>query len=240
MRSAARDLRRRRAHVPVTRQMPNEPKAPVMSAVAEGATPATQVLGLGRDRDGLVCVPPGYSQDAPAPMMVLLHGAGADAETIVSAVRRDTDAAGVLLLAPESRGRTWDAVLDRPGPDVDFLNAAVKSVVGRFAVNTKVVALAGFSDGASYALSLGVANGGLFRHIMAFSPGFMTPLGKHGQPRIFMAHGVDDAVLPIDACSRALRAQLLTAGYDVTYREFSDGHIIPPGIAAEAMRWWLA
>jgi len=54
-----------------------------------------------------------------------------------------------------------------------------------------------------------------------------------------MAHGVDDPVLPIDACSRALRTQLLAAGYDVTYREFSDGHIVPPDIAAEALRWWL-
>jgi len=210
-----------------------------MSAVAEGATPATQVLGLGRDRDGLVCVPPGYSQDAPAPMMVLLHGSGADAETIIPAVRRDTDAAGVLLLAPESRGRTWDAVLGRPGPDIDFLNAAVKSVVSRFAVNTDAVALAGFSDGASYALSLGVAKGSLFQHIMAFSPGFMTSLGKHGRPRIFMAHGVDDPVLPIGACSRPLRTKLLAAGYDVTYREFSDGHVVPPDIAVEALRWWL-
>jgi phospholipase/carboxylesterase len=239
MRSAARDLQRQHAHVLATRQVPDESKAPRVSAAAEGAAPATHVLGLGRKRDGLICVPPGYSQDVPAPMMVLLHGAGADAGTIIPAVRRDTDAAGVLLLAPESRGRTWDAVLGRPGPDIDFLNAAVKSVVSRFAVNTDVVALAGFSDGASYALSLGVANGGLFQHIMAFSPGFMTPLGKHGRPRIFMAHGVDDPVLPIDVCSRPLRAQLLAAGYDVTYREFSEGHIIPPGVAAEALRWWL-
>lgn len=32
---------------------------------------------------------------------------------------------------------------------------------------------AGFSDGASYALSLGLPNGNLFSHIVAFSPGFM-------------------------------------------------------------------
>ena len=48
----------------------------------------------------------------------------------------------------------------------------------------------GFSDGASYALSLGAANGDLFTHIAAFSPGFMRPpvsvggcaLAWHGWP----------------------------------------------------------
>jgi predicted esterase len=75
---------------------------------------------------------------------------------------------------------------------------------------------------------------------MASSPGFMRPLGKQGRPRIFIAHGVDDQVMPIETCSRLLRSRLQAAGYDVTHREFSDGHIIPPAIAAEAMRWWLA
>jgi predicted esterase len=34
------------------------------------------------------------------------------------------------------------------------------------------LAVSGFSDGASYALSIGPANGDLFTHVMAFSPGF--------------------------------------------------------------------
>jgi phospholipase/carboxylesterase len=30
---------------------------------------------------------------------------------------------------------------------------------------------------ASYALSLGIANGNLFSHVLAFSPGFLAPTG---------------------------------------------------------------
>jgi poly(3-hydroxybutyrate) depolymerase len=42
-------------------------------------------------------------------------------------------------------------------------------------VDPQRICVSGFSDGASYALSLGLANGDLFTHVAAFSPGFMRP-----------------------------------------------------------------
>jgi predicted esterase len=33
---------------------------------------------------------------------------------------------------------------------------------------------------------------------------------------------------------------LRDSGYDVVFREFDGGHGVPPQIADEAMRWWLA
>jgi phospholipase/carboxylesterase len=207
---------------------------------AKHRDPGLHALGLGRRRDGLVRIPPSYQRDKPSPLMVLLHGAGGDAKSIVSAFQQETDAVGALLLAPDSRGRTWDAVLGRVGPDVEFLQSAVDKVLGEFAVHPDRVALAGFSDGASYALSVGLRNGDLFRHILAFSPGFVMPLGRSGKPRIFISHGTADSVLPIDMCSRSIHPQLLDAGYEVLYREFSGGHTVPPDIVGEAVSWWLA
>ena len=55
------------------------------------------------------------------------------------------------------------------------MDQAVHHVFERYSIDPGRIGLAGFSDGASYALSLGVANGDLFTHIMAFSPGFMRP-----------------------------------------------------------------
>jgi len=52
------------------------------------------------------------------------------------------------------------------------------------------VAIQGFSDGASYALSLGLTNGDLFTHVIAFSPGFAAPAEQRGRPRIYVSHGV--------------------------------------------------
>jgi phospholipase/carboxylesterase len=99
------------------------------------------------------------------------------------------------------------------------------------------VAVGGYSDGASYALSLGIANGDLFSHVLAFSPGFLTPTGQRGSPRIFVVHGTRDRWLPIDSCSRRIVPRLERAGYEVLYREFEGGHVVPPGIAREAAIW---
>jgi phospholipase/carboxylesterase len=106
-------------------------------------------------------------------------------------------------------------------------------------VQARTVAVAGFSDGASYALSLGLGNGDLFTHVIAFAPGFMAPEAQVGSPRLFVTHGVGDRILPIDVCSRRLVPRLERAGYDLLYREFDGGHVVPPVLASEAMRWFL-
>jgi phospholipase/carboxylesterase len=99
--------------------------------------------------------------------------------------------------------------------------------------------VSGFSDGASYALSLGLANGELFGDVLAFSPGFMAPAALAGKPRIFMSHGVDDRVLPIDRCSRRIAPQLRAHGYDVDYREFPGPHVVPPEMGTAALERFL-
>lgn len=193
--------------------------------------PGLHPIGLGGRRDGLVRVPEGGDRGAP-PVVVMLHGAGGDA---AGALRLIEDAApGALLLAPESRGPTWDVIMGAYGPDVAFLDAVLRDAFGRHAVDARRVALAGFSDGASYALSLALGNGDLFTHALAFSPGFAAPPRVVGRPRLFVSHGVADDVLPIDRCSRRLVPKLRAAGYDVRYREFPGGHFVPAGLATEA------
>jgi predicted esterase len=99
------------------------------------------------------------------------------------------------------------------------------------------VIAAGFSDGATYALSLGLANGALFQRVMAFSPGFATLEEPEGSPRIFISHGRRDPVLPVEACSRRIVRALREVGYDVTYREFDGAHTVPEEVARDAALW---
>ena len=66
----------------------------------------------------------------------------------------------------------------------------------------------------------------------------MAPAGQQGKPRLFISHGTQDEVLPIDRCSRKLVPQLKRAGYDVLYREFDGPHTIPPEIASNALTWF--
>jgi hypothetical protein len=134
------------------------------AAVSTGLRP----LGLGSTRDGLLYVPAGYGEIAPAPLALTLHGAGGSARSGISHFLHLAETAGVVLLAPESRGRTWDVLVGGYGSDVEFIDRALESTFERLALDTRRLAITGFSDGASYALSLGLTNGDLFTHVIAF------------------------------------------------------------------------
>jgi phospholipase/carboxylesterase len=195
-------------------------------------------LGSGQERDGLYYISAGYHTDRPAPLVVWLHGAGGNAEDSLAPLCGLADARGLILLAPESRRRTWDVIRGDFGPDVAFIDRSLRSVFGRYSVDPARLAVAGFSDGATYALSLGLTNGDLFTHVMAFAPGFMAPEETRGRPRLFVAHGTHDSVLPIDRCSRRIVPQLRRDGFQVRYREFDGPHTVPAETAREAIDWF--
>src|ERR671917_2133972 len=198
-----------------------------------------QPLMLGAARDSYLYVPATYRADPPVPLVLLLRGAGGHARQGLDLLRSLADAACLLLLAPASRDYTWDLLVGRRyGPDLALIDRALEQMFSRYAVTPERVAVGGFSDGASYALSLGITNGDLFTHVLAFSPGFMAPAGQTGSPRIFVSHGTQDGWLPIDSCSRRIVPQLERAGYEVRYREFEGGHVVPPAIAREAASYF--
>jgi phospholipase/carboxylesterase len=209
-------------------------------APTKKVTPGLQSLGLARERDALLYVPAGHVAERAAPLAVMLHGAGGTAEQGMSLVRGLADAAGLVVLAPASRQQTWDVIRGAYGPDIEFLDAALHATFERCAIDPRRLAVGGFSDGASYALSVGLTNGDLFTHIVAFSPGFMSPADQVGTPRCWVSHGTRDAVLPIDRCSRLLVPELRRAGYDVRYQEFDGPHTVPPNLAREAVDWLTA
>ena len=126
------------------------------------------------------------------------------------------------------------------GPDVVFINKALACTFRRVAIDPKRIALGGFSDGASYALSLGMRNGDLFNALIAFSPGFVSPGKFRGKPRIFVSHGRQDSVLPIDMASREIVPALQKRGYDVDYVEFDGDHTITKDVANKAAQWLVA
>jgi len=204
------------------------------------ASAGFQPVGLDGDRDGILYVPEGYRVDQPAPFVLTLHGAGGDAHGGLAPLLPLADAYGLILLAPDARRGTWDVIRGRYGPDIAFIDRALAQTFGRYAVDPARRAIEGFSDGASYALSAGLTNGDLFTHVIAFSPGFMAPGAQKGAPRVFIAHGVRDEVLPIDVCSRRIVPRLEQAGYDVTYREFDGPHTVPPEMSREAAEWFVA
>jgi len=197
------------------------------------------LLGLDRARDAILRLP-ANTNSAPLPLLVLFHGAGGSAERVLRRLGTPAAEAGVAVLATNSRDITWDAIRGNFGPDVAFLNRALERVFEMVAVDPVRVAVGGFSDGATYALSLGLINGDLFSRVVAFSPGFVVDGKAHGKPRFFISHGTADQILPIDNASRRIVAGLLKRGYDVTFREFPGGHEIPADMARDGTLWVAA
>ena len=192
-------------------------------------------LELGPGAEAYLAVPP--AGPTARALWVFCHGAGGNAHDALRAVGREAVGRGVVVLATTSAGSTWDLVAGGLGRDVAVLDAALEQVFDRLPVDR--VALGGFSDGGSYALSLGVANGDLFGDVLAFSPGFLAPPAQEGLPRIWICHGTDDRVLPVDRCGRRVAGQLRQAGYDVGYDEFAGGHVITPELVRAGLDRWL-
>jgi phospholipase/carboxylesterase len=204
-------------------------------------SPGEHHLRLDGGRGALLYVPAGYEGVTPAPFVLSLHGAGGNEFSGQFPLRELADDAGLILLSPASQSQTWDAIAERRfGPDVTLIDRALAEAFSRCAVDRDRIAIAGFSDGASYALSLGLRNGDFLGYVMAFSPGFVAPIDAIGEPHIFVSHGTQDAVLPIDPTSRRIVPGLKRAGYAVEYREFEGGHTVPPGMARQAVEWFLA
>jgi phospholipase/carboxylesterase len=202
--------------------------------------PGRHVLDLGPGPKVLLHVPDGLGEGPPPRLVVTLHGAGGDAKGGLAPLLPLAEPHRLLLLAPSSQDRTWDVILGGWGPDVRRIDEALQAVCELHTVDPTRLAISGFSDGASYALSLGLANGDLFTHILAFSPGFVAPVRRVGTPRVFLSHGRADQVLPIDRTTRRIAAELRAAGVPVHVREFDGPHVVPPEIAEEAVRWFVA
>jgi phospholipase/carboxylesterase len=212
-----------------------KPMAGAPTSTATGLRP----LGLRQDRDALLYVPESSAKFEQAPLVISLHGATRNADRGISLFRDLADQHGFLLLAPASAEQTWDGITGDYGDDVKFINRAMQKTYELRRIDPARVAMAGFSDGASYSLSIGLANGDLFQSVFGFSSGFIVPGPRIGKPPVFMSHGTIDPILPIALCSRVIVPELKRQGYRVTYREFEGKHTLPPEIAAEAMRWFM-
>jgi phospholipase/carboxylesterase len=199
--------------------------------------PGEYALRLGNGRSARMRVTPGPSRK-PRALILAFHGAGGSATEGLFVFRGAWKVPGLVLVAPAALGNTWSALHREVDRDLETVNRALAEAWRRCRIDSRRVAVGGFSDGATYALSIGLQNGGIFRSVLALSPGGLLDVEHRGKPRVFIAHGTKDDVLQIgrsDATVRTLRS----SGYPVTYRRFGGGHQVTEAISRTAVRWFL-
>ena len=221
------------------------------SALAPGLPSGRTLLSNG----AIAYVPPSAAKE-PLPLVVLLHGAGGKAERFLDRFVADADRGGFMLLALQSKASTWDLVPRRDGgggplamksgpvmrfgADVARTDAALADLYARVRIDARRSVLLGFSDGASYALSLGLANPQLFASIVALSPGFVTiPAKVAPAQRIFIAHGRHDQILPFQVAQRDITGLLIANGLKPQFRPFDGDHRIDNQALADGLAYAL-
>lgn len=213
---------------------------PINKPVNETMPTGVQSLQLHSRKENFLYIPQNYSANTPASLAVMLHGSGGVAEHGLYLINQYADANNLIIFAPASQDYTWDIITGSSfGMDVIFIDNCLQTIFEQYVINPSSIAIGGFSDGASYALCLGLINGDLFNNIIAFSPGFYYTTKEHGKPLVFISHGIRDGILPIGSCSRRIVPQLKRKGYNITYEEFDGEHEIPVSIREKAVTWLI-
>jgi phospholipase/carboxylesterase len=202
-------------------------------------TPGEHVLAERAGRRCILFVPSTYDATKPAPFFLALHGATGSGDSMLRGSRAAAEAHGVVMLSPSSRDYTWDAIRGPYGDDFARIDRLMSDVFDQCAIDPTRVAVGGFSDGATYAVSVGLQNGDVFTHVVGHSAGFIIPGKAHGKPKVFLSHGRQDNILPIDQCGRRIAAQLKRDGYDLRYDEFDGGHTATAEMRDAAMAWFV-
>lgn len=202
--------------------------------------PGEHVLDDNGGRRALLYIPPTYQPATPAPLMLMLHGARGDGDRTLEQQRAVAENHSVIVLSPSTRSGTWDAIRGDFAHDFAKLDSLLAQTFERCNVDPARIASAGFSDGASYAISIGLMNGDFFTHIVAHSPGFIISSERNGKPQVYLSHGRQDDVLPFDRCGARIAAQLEGEGYAPRFDVFDGGHTASPEIRSAALAWFKA
>ncbi len=196
-------------------------------------------------------VPSGKPDDAPMPLLVFLHGRGADANDLADlAPMVDAPEGYRFVFANAPRpfepypGMTfgftwfdgWPPTRDSFAESLDLLLQFLDEIVDRYPPKDGKVVLAGFSQGGLMALAAGFHTAQKLRGIVSMSGGLyeedLPDLSARKEQRVLIVHGTLDDMIPVVAARRARRV-LEEHGVEPEYHEFAMGHhVTPESIAA--------
>lgn len=195
------------------------------------------------------------------PLLLLLHGIGADEEDLLPLARSfDPRFLVVSARAPhaaEPMGHRWYAIdwasaPPRADPEEiaasrDLLARFVEEATAAHGTDPARTFLFGFSQGAIISLALLLARPDLVRGVVAHSgrlarlPGPEPTAEALSRAEVLLLHGTRDEVVPAAQGHKAYEVLVPLLGARVAFREFGAlGHGISDDSIAEAARWLTA
>jgi phospholipase/carboxylesterase len=207
----------------------------------------------------VLVTPEGFTAGAGYPLVVLLHGFGANMQDLAS-LAPYIDETGyayafpnapfTVQLGPGYTGYSW--ATGRPGmeppasdaPDIDeLLEVFMSEVRSETGAEMGKAVLGGFSQGGGLTLRFGLPRPEQFGGLAVLSGFFRDQetvgerLPAERKQRIFVAHGTEDPTVAIEG-GRATKAFLEGAGYEFEYHEYPIRHEIS-GPEIEDLKTWL-
>jgi phospholipase/carboxylesterase len=190
----------------------------------------------------LVRVPSRKPDSEPMPMVILIHGRGADMNDLADLAPMFDSPEGCRFVLPNAPkpfeaapgmtfGWTWfdgwpplhESVVESREEMLRFID----EITEKYPTPDGKLIVAGFSQGALMALDSGLRTKKKLAGIIAMSGGLyeqeLIDLSVHKSLPVLIAHGSQDDVVPVNYARRA-RAVLENAGLDVEYHEYPMSH----------------
>lgn len=177
----------------------------------------------GRNRTYYLLVPDKATVDAPAPLLLLLHGSGRDGRSLLDPWLPFAKENGIILVAPESNNRQgWSMREDGP----DFLYSLVEMVRVQHPVDSRRLYLFGHSAGALHGLAMAVLESEYFAAVAVHAgtlPDHVIPFVADARRKTPIAIwvGTNDPLFPVHAV-RATQTTLTKQGFEVVLTEMPD------------------
>lgn len=194
----------------------------------------------------ILAAPEGTPDHEEAPMVIVMHGRGADANDLADIAPVVDAGAGFRYVFPNAP-KPWEAA---PGMTFGFtwfdgwpprgnsiaesralLLEFIDGVTKRYPTPPGKLVVAGFSQGALMALDAGLRVDPPVAGVVVMSGGLYEEDLSHLRAKrtvpVLIVHGTMDDVVPVNAARRARRV-LEEHGFDPEFHEFPMGHHLTP------------
>ena len=164
---------------------------------------------------------------------------------LVKACRHEPDARQAFFFIPRSVAPTWDLIAGGEGEDLAFLEHAWDLIYRRYPIDPERQSVIGYSDGASYALSLALSSPGFFDAALCWAAGFVVmdrrAVGEESRrTRMYLEYGTHDELFGFKEVALPMRERLETAGYAVEFSVDEGGRHWPSGdFQSQALDWYF-